>query len=109
MRVDRRDWIMKVFEAVLLGLVVYLAARLAVHTLIRPEYMAPFWFANGIVLAVLLRRPLVDWPLLISAAFLGFSLNMILAGFSLFPYVIYGVVNVLEPTLAAVIIGRFRP
>src|SRR5262245_49390493 len=98
----------QIVGALLLGVASFLSARFALLFLIRPEGMAPFWFINGVVLAVLLRRPLHHWPLLLSATFIGFITNMLLAGFPPYPDGVYGVVNVVEPLIAAAVISRFH-
>src|SRR4051812_45883465 len=99
----------RVLDCFFLGLMSFAASRLAVYLLIRPEGMAPFWFANGVVLAVLLRRPRKEWAGLLVSAFLGFFINMLMCGFPLFPDTVYGLVNVIEPGLAATLVLRFRP
>lgn len=102
---ERIQFVVDVFA---LGLCSYAASRLAIYFLIRPEGMAPFWFANGIVLAVLLHRPRKQWPWLLGSAFCGFTLNMFLSGFPLYPDIFYAIANCVEPLVAALIVQRFE-
>lgn len=99
----------RLVDAVLIGLVSFISALTAVYFLIQPENMAPFWFANGVVLAVLLRRPQRDWPLLLFSTFLGFFINTMLWSFPVHQGFFYGLVNVIEPLTAALIITKFKP
>jgi PAS domain S-box-containing protein len=99
----------RILDAVFLGLMSYASARLAIYFLIRPEGMAPFWFANGIVLAVLLRRPPKDWSVLLTMVLFGFLVNMTWFGFPLFPDSVYGLVNIIEPLIAALIVRHYKP
>jgi len=99
----------RLVDAVLIGLVSFISALTAVYFLIRPENMAPFWFANGVVLTVLLRRPQKEWPLLLLATFLGFFINTLLWSFPFHQGFFYGLVNIIEPLTVALIITKFKP
>ena len=109
MSVAQKYFSHRFFDALFLGIISYCSSRIAFYFLIQPEGMAPFWFANGLVLAVLLRRPQKDWPILLIASFAGFCINASQLGFPIFPDYVYGFGNVLEPLLAALIIQKLSP
>ncbi len=102
-----RKRVRSIAEALGLALVAFASARLAVTFLIEPEGMAPFWFANGIMLAVLIRRPPHAWPLLLGASYIGLLANTTLLAMPLFPNAVYALGNVLEPLLVALAVRRF--
>lgn len=99
----------RLFDAIFLGLVCYASARIAVSFLIEPEGMAPFWFSNGVVLAVLLRRNKNEWALLSLGVFCGYFSNLLFTGFPLYPDLFYSIGNTLEPLLSAHLISQFVP
>lgn len=109
MRDHRSTLFRQIVEAICLSVVCFAAARIAIYFLIQPQGMAPFWFSNGVALAVLLRRPKVEWPLLLVGCLAGFSVNMYLTEYPAYPSLVYGIANDVEILLAALLIGKFYP
>ncbi len=97
----------KFIYAIVLAGISYFSAAFAVRFLIQPQGMAPFWFQNGTALAFLLRTSRKNWPLLFAAVYVGFSANLVQTNLTLYPHLIYGLVNIFEPLMAALLIQRF--
>ncbi|MCP3176395.1 diguanylate cyclase [Desulfuromonas sp. KJ2020] len=99
----------KIFVSMLLvGAAYYVGAWTGVHQTITPEGIAVLWPPNAILLSAFLVLPYRRWPLIALAAMAA----EILADVPVFPLWAagaFGMVNIFEASLAAVLIRRFVP
>ena len=99
----------KIFVSVLLvGVAYYVGAWVGVHQTITPEGIAVLWPPNAILLSTFLLLPYRRWPLMALAAMAA----EVLADVPVFPLWAagaFGLVNIFEASLAAVLIRRLVP
>lgn len=89
----------------LVGLAYYVGAWLSVHYTITPEGIAILWLPNAILLPAFLMLPYRQWPLLALAALLA-EIAADLPSFPLWAALAFGLVNLFEVSLAAILIRQ---
>jgi diguanylate cyclase (GGDEF)-like protein len=94
-------------DAVILGLLYYLGARVGVSLTVMPEGTAILWPPNSVLLAALLRFQGRRYPLLVALA-MAAELAADLPAFSLMEALLFGVINVMEATIAFVLLFRWQ-
>jgi signal transduction histidine kinase len=100
-------WMGSVCLAVAIGVVYFVAARLSLALLTKPEGVAVFWPAAGISAGVLIALgPRARWPVVIGTMTATIIANL-LGDRSLSGAVLFGLCNAGEAVLAAWLIGRF--
>lgn len=87
------------------GMAYYGGAWLSVTHTITPEGIAILWLPNAILLPVFLLRPYREWPFLALAA-LAAEILADLPAFPLWACIAFGAINLLEVSLAAVLMRR---
>lgn len=105
--IDLSRWAGSVGLAVLVGIVYFLAARLSLAMLTKPEGVAVFWPAAGVSAGVLIALgPRTRWPVVIGTMTATIVANL-LGDRNFWGAVLFGVCNAGEAALAAWLIGRF--
>jgi diguanylate cyclase (GGDEF)-like protein len=91
--------------AILISCAYYALALLGVYQTVSAQGIAIVWLANAVILAALLILPYRQWPLIL----IGTLVAEVIADISTFPIwsaVSFGLINILEVTLAATLIRR---
>jgi diguanylate cyclase (GGDEF)-like protein/PAS domain S-box-containing protein len=94
-------------RATFTGILVFLGAWIGLELTITPDGIAILWPANGVLLAALLQTPRREWPLLAFAGLIAYSGASLSASFPLWSVSLFGLVNLVEVLLAAILIRRF--
>src|SRR6266446_4910210 len=101
-----RQWIRAIGFAVAVGIAYFLAARLSLSLLTKPDGVAVFWPASGVAAGALIALgPRTKWPVAIGAAAATIVANL-LSDRTLAGAVTFALCNVGEALLAAGLIER---
>ena len=102
-----RQWIAKVGLAAVVGLAYFLAARLSVDLVLKPEGVAVFWPAAGISSGVLIALgPRARWPVAAGVILATIVIHQLIAD-PLWAGTALGVSNAAEALITAGLIERF--
>jgi signal transduction histidine kinase len=105
--IDLSRWASLVGLAVVVGIVYFVAARLSLALLTKPEGVAVFWPAAGVSAGVLIALgPRTRWPVVIGTMTATIVANL-LGDRNFWGAVLFGLCNAGEAVLAAWLIGRF--
>ena len=96
--------------AVLLGLpaAYFVAAVTAIELSGHAGNIAAFWFSGAILLTVLVRRPVAEWPRLFALAFLADVAANLVTGSEVLAVLIVAPADMIEVLLVALSIRRFQ-
>ncbi len=104
---SRRPWVEWVALAAALGVAYFLAARLSLALLSKPDGVAVFWPAAGVAAGVLIARgSRARWPVIAGAAAATITANL-LGDRSLWSAMVFAVCNAGEALIVAGLIERF--
>jgi signal transduction histidine kinase len=104
---DRMDWTRSLGLAVAVGIAYFLAARLSLALLTKPEGVAVFWPAAGVAAGVLIALgPAARWPVATGAMAATIVANL-LGDRNLWSTIVFALCNAGEAVLAAWLIERY--
>lgn len=89
------------------GLLIFLGAWAGLTQTISPDGIAIIWPANAVLLAALLLASWEDWPLMTITALIASSAACFVASLPLWSLALFGLVNLFEVLLAAILIRWF--
>lgn len=89
------------------GILFFLGAWTGLTQTITPDGIAILWPANAILLTALLQTPRSEWPLITAATLVAATAASWSASFPLWSVALFGLVNVFEALLAAILIRHF--
>jgi integral membrane sensor domain MASE1 len=98
---NQKDWLRTVFQAALVLVLCYLAAKLGGTLIITvPQTLWPLWPGCAVLVAVLLVSPRKIWPILIPAGLAGFVLYDLQTGISIRSIAILQLADIAEILVA---------
>jgi signal transduction histidine kinase len=104
--IDRTGWVGSIGVAVAVGIVYFVAARLSLALLTKPEGVAVFWPAAGVSAGVLIALgSRARWPVIAGTMAATIVANL-LGDRSLWSAVLFGLCNAGEAVLTAWIVGQ---
>jgi signal transduction histidine kinase len=104
---DRMDWTHSILLAVAVGIAYFLAARLSLALLTKPEGVAVFWPAAGVAAGVLIALgAAARWPVAAGAMAATIAANL-LGDRNLWSTIVFALCNAGEAVLAAWLIERY--
>ena len=89
------------------GLLVFLAAYGSIAFTRNAEHLSTFWFANALLLALLLRRPAGAWSVFLCGGFIGQAAAQLLAGDPLPAVLGVSALNMIEVLAVAAALRRW--
>ena len=105
--IDLTQWVGSIGLAVAVGFVYFLAARLSLALLTKPEGVAVFWPAAGVSAGVLIALgPRARWPVVFGTMAATIAANL-LGDRNLWSAVVFALCNAGEAVLTAWLIGYY--
>lgn len=100
-KANLRNWLRTVFQAILVLVLCYLAAKLGgTLIIIVPQTLWPLWPGCAVLVAILLVSPRKIWPILIPAGLAGFVLYDFQTGISIRSIAILQLADIAEILVA---------
>ncbi|MDC3957027.1 sensor histidine kinase [Polyangium jinanense] len=97
------------FQALTLGVVYFVVAKIANQFAFPPHPSSVLWLPSGLTLAALLRSPPQRWPALLSAVFIAEVASVLVHGFPIPLWVssLWGLANCLRAVVGACLMRHF--